>query len=144
MKKKIFIALALLALTFASSENLKAQAKRQKLFCVTVSCCSIGIFTIDIWHETTCHYVSTQKTVQGKEYNTSMKLDTKEELNEIEIPEDVVLAGVQNEKRETLVLWKGKYDVVDNVIYFTAGTIPEAYTCSLRFCNSKMYLYLVK
>lgn len=123
MKKFIFGLVA--TVMFGFSANAQSQNKT-KLFCVTVSCCSVGIFGIDIWHETTCHSVSAGKTLASYSFNT------KDDIKEVEVKEDVILAGQYAESGDNLVLPAGKYTVKNSQIEFTPSTAKTKQYCYIR------------
>jgi hypothetical protein len=88
-----------------------------RLFCVTTSCCSFGIFTVDLWSQTTCHSVSVN--------SVSMLLSPATDEREVEVINDVLLARIRGRNGESLVLAKGKYSVKNNQITFTPKSVAR-------------------
>lgn len=137
MKKLVFglIATVVLSLTgntaLAGNTDSAPTAPRVKLFCVTVSCCSVGPVGIEIWSETTCHYVSVHK-IGSNTYTHGVKFQTEGNPKEITIGEDVLLAGFKTDEGEDLILAAGTYPVEDNVMYFNPTTYKARRYCYER------------
>ena len=129
MKKFILGLVAIVMFSFVG--NAQNNANRVKLFCITTSCCGIGPIGVEIWHETTCHYVAVHKTAKG-DFNYSIKFETSKNLNEIEIKEDVLLAGYVDESGDNLVLEAGKYLVENNEMFFNPTTFRAKKYCYIR------------
>lgn len=129
MKKLIFGLIAIVM--FGLVGNAQTSTNRMKLFCITVSCCSIGPVGVEVWHETTCHYVSVHKTAKG-DFNYSVKFESKEDLKEIKIEEDVLLAGFLSEEGENLILPAGNYYVENNEMFFNPVSFKARRYCYER------------
>jgi hypothetical protein len=97
-------------------------AERTLLYCVTTSCCSLGIFSIEVWKQTTCHYVSSNRV--------SVEFHPPVSQPDVEVYEDLLLAGVMNSRGEGLILPKGRYRVEGNQINFT----PQTYKAARTYC----------
>lgn len=122
MKNTLF---ALITLVFfvghSFGQNKSTGNQKTKLLCITTSCCSLVFFTVEVWSQTTCHYVESNRM--------SMILDNDKNLDKIEVIEDVLLAGHVNNDGENLVLPKGVYDIENNEINFTPSTFKAKKYC---------------
>ncbi len=130
--KKLIVGLFALVMCLSSFKGMGQSVENQKKYlivCATTSCCSIGPLSFEIWSQRTCYYVSIQKTKTGRDYNCSIKLNTEENLNELEITENVLLAGFTNEEGEELMLEKGTYEVIDKEIFFIAKPVMARSIC---------------
>lgn len=130
MKKIIFGLIA--TLMFLNNVNAQSVAK-VKLFCVTVSCCGIGPFGIEIWSEKTCHYVSSGRMMSSYSFNT------KDALKEVEVKEDVILAGQFAENGDNLVLPMGKYPVKNGQIEFAPTTLKAKQYCYIKEVSGTLF-----
>lgn len=105
-----------------------ATGKRTKIMCVTTSCCSIYFLTIEIWSETTCHYVEIQE--KGGKDVCVYTFNGKKEINEeFKLEQPVLLAGIHSSDGKNLVLPAGGYKIVKNEFEF----IPQQ-TQSKKYC----------
>ncbi len=133
MKKLLFGLIATVMFTVAGNAQTKQQRdsnKRTLLWCVTTSCCGIGPFSIEVWSETTCTYVSKIKNEKGEEFSHSLKFESKDKVEEVNVPEDVMLAGIYDEMGNNLVLENGNYKVENNQIFFN----PKSVVAKTRHC----------
>ncbi len=105
MKKLIFGLIA--TEFFGMSVNAQSTARVQA--CVTVSCCGIGSFGIEIWSQTTCYWYDNSGKV-------IIKLNSDVKVKELELNEDTLLAGIKNENGEDLLMVKGNYPIINNEI----------------------------
>lgn len=120
MKKLIFGLIATVFLGMGvNAQSSKVSPRKQ--ICITVSCCGIGSFGIDIWSQTTCYWYDNSGKV-------TIKLNKEIKASEIELNEDTLLAGIKNENGEGLIMLKGKYPIVNNEIVFNAkATKPKVH-----------------
>lgn len=126
MKKLLFGLIAFLFFSQYSNAQSSNNTSKTKLFCVTVSCCGIGPFGIEIWSEKTCHYVYTTNRSIVYSFNTNNT------LNSVNVKEDVILAGQFDENGQNLVLPAGDYPVKENSIEFT----PSPYAAK-KYCYKR-------
>ena len=139
MKKLVFGLIA----TVLFGNFVHAQTTNKvKLFCVTLSCCGVGPFGIEIWSERTCHYVSSGKVMASYSFNT------KDVLKEVVVNQDVILAGQFAENGDNLVLPTGKYIVTNGQIEFTPTTTMAKVYCYIREVSGNLlghdYNYSIK
>lgn len=115
-----------------SDSNLDGD--KTKLFCVTTSCCSFLFFTVEIWSETTCHYVSAEK-IGGKSYSYSFSFETNEKnLKSLGVKDDILLAGLTSKDGNPLFLPKGQYKVYNNKIYFNPIELSKSSLKAKKYC----------
>ena len=115
------------------SDKLKPPTtiQKAKLYCITESCCSAWIFTIEIYSVTTCHYVSTKNSEVSNMVDLTLNKNVKEKF--ITVKEDVVLPP--NENGEMFIMSKGSYEVVDgNKISFSP--VPMT-TKATQYCYTR-------
>jgi hypothetical protein len=129
---------AIFTIVFFMLTSFKAEAQKTesktKLFCVTQSCCSFGLFSVEIWSETTCHYVDAQRTAKGF-FNYSMKFKTSEKgLKKLGITEDLLLAGLTSKEGKSLYIPKGTYEVINNEIFFTPIVVTTSALKKRKYC----------
>jgi hypothetical protein len=129
--KRLFFGL-IATVMFINNVNAQSAAKT-KIFCVTLSCCGIGPFSVDIWSETTCHYVSSGRIMSSYSFNT------KDDLKEVEVKEDVILAGQFAKNGDNLVLPMGKYSVKNGQIEFTASTTKARQYCYIKEVSGTLF-----
>ena len=105
--------------------------KKTKIVCVTISCCSLGFISIEIWRETTCHYVEIR---DGEEKDVcNYTFDGEKEINDsIIIEQPVLLAGLYSSKGKNLVLPTGSYDVNKNQFEFIPKQAKGKEYCYIR------------
>jgi len=120
----------------ANIASAQSQA-RTKLMCVTVSCCGVGPFSIEIWKETTCHYVEVRNRTSQNVY--AMTFETNGTPSEVTVPEDVMLAGMFAENGDNLVLPRGRYAVANNEIQFTPTTFKARKYCYIREVKGELF-----
>lgn len=130
MKKLVFGLIATVMFGFVGSAQSVAKVK---LFCVTVSCCGIGPFGFEIWNQKTCHYVSSGRMMASYIFNTN------ENLKEVEVKEDFILAGQFAENGDNLVLPMGKYPVINGQIEFTPSTLKAKQYCYIREVSGNLF-----
>lgn len=118
--------------SFEKSGISEDQAKKKGEHCVTASCCSFFIFTVDIWHETTCHSFTLSKGTANPNDSYSISFQSKEPVNQVEVAEDVLLAGMYNENGENQILPKGVYKVENNQFNFTPLSAKMPTLCYIR------------
>jgi hypothetical protein len=139
MKKVLFGLIATVMLSFVG--NAQTSAKKHT-FCITLSCCGIGILSVDVWSQTTCYSYSSSKA--------TLRFAGSTKDSEVTIVDDVLLAGIYSEKGDDLILPKGKYMLVNNEISFTpvaskakvhcvsshySGTFfGESYSGGVKYC----------
>lgn len=132
--------------TFPDSKVVKdffegSISEKKKLFCVTISCCSVGGFGVEIYSQTSCHYVYTA----DKSTKNIVKLDlvSSKELPEyLDVQNDVVLAGLYDFQGNSLILAKGKYKIENGSIYFEANT-ENTDIAGRRYCWQAVHNYTV-
>jgi len=122
---------------FAQTKAQEETQAKKKLFCVTVSCCSVGPIEIEVWSHTTCVSVDVQKTASGKSYNSTMSFETAKPVDELTFSEDMILAGQFDSSGNQLMLPKGTYKAENNTIYFTAKKMERS------LVNAKKKTYCV-
>lgn len=132
MKKLIFGLLA----TVVFSNFVEAQtSQRRKILCITESCCGIGPFEITIYSVKTCHYVSVEQRTNGTSSSNnriSYLFDTKELVKEVNVKEDVILAGQYDSNGDNFVMPAGTYPVKDKQIDFTPTSLKAKKYCYIR------------
>jgi hypothetical protein len=131
MKKLLFGLIAIVM--FCANANAQTSSKIVKITCITLSCCSVGPFGIEIWSETTCTYVSVEKATAKYSFKSNG------DLNEVVVSEDVLLAGQFAENGDNLVLPAGKYPVVDNQIEFIPKASKPTKYCFIREVSGNLF-----
>lgn len=126
----------LLALVFTFSNLLtNAQSSERKIIrsCVKSSCCDLYFFSIDVFSETTCHTIITNKEGATKDY-VSLKLETKDNkiIKELILEQDRLLPNMLNDKGENLVIPKGKYYSQNNEFLIETTTSKVRNYCYIR------------
>ena len=119
MKKLVFGLIA--TVMFSLVGNAQTDSKMRYKICATVSCCGIGIFSVDVWSQTSCYEYSSGKVI------LNFKDSTKN--SEVVIDEDLLLVGLKSEKGEDLILQKGKYPILDNEFSFIPITTKATVHC---------------
>lgn len=139
MKKLLFGLIATVMFGFVGNAQT---ASRTKLFCIKESCCSAWIFGIEIWSQTTCHYVSAGKII------STMYFETHDKVEQVEVSEDILLAGEFSDTGEHLILPKGVYPVKDNQIEFNPLKGKSKTYCYIREVSGNLlghdYQYNIK
>jgi len=109
-----------------SNLNYKETSEdKTKLICYTVSCCSIGIFTVEVWSETTCYYYSSSKSSKPTLKTTLFFKKNRPKSGFVEVKDDVIIAGLKDSLGNLLVLPKGKYKLDNkNSITYTPSILP--------------------
>ncbi len=132
MKKKLLF----LALFFALNNILlNAQTSEKKIIrsCVKSSCCDLYFFSIDVFSETTCHTIITNKVGDSKDY-VSIKLETKDNkiIKELVLEQDRLLPNMLNDKGEALIIPKGRYYSQNNEFLIETTTSRVRNFCYIR------------
>ena len=125
MKKFIFGLIATVMFGFVgNSKTLPDQDPILRQRCVTISCCGIGPFGVEIFTERYCITVNRN--------SVNLTFQNKLEIKEIIFDNDQIIAGVENEKNENIIIPAGKYAVVNNSIDFIPLTIAKTGWCITR------------
>ncbi len=113
-------------------------AIKTKILCYTVSCCSIGPITVEVWSETTCYYVSAGKSSKPMLKTTFYFTEKPPKSGYIEIKESIIIAGLKDKKGNLFILPKGKYklDKTNSIIY-TPSIVSPATSKVQKYCISK-------
>ena len=107
MKKLLFGLIAIVMFGFVGNAQ---SSNKVKLGCVITSCCSFGIFTIEIISTKHCFSVASYRSVSPEDsYYLQLEGENAVGLNEIEVVEDVILPHLQDANGEAMILEKGKY-----------------------------------
>lgn len=112
----------LIATVIFGNYSFAQNTSRTKLFCYTTSCCDFYIFEIEIVSTKHCHYITVERNAEKDNY--SIKFESNEQLNEVEIVEDVVMPQFTNANGDPIVLGKGKYPLVNNELIY--NPLPAA------------------
>ncbi|WP_027383723.1 hypothetical protein [Epilithonimonas caeni] len=129
----------LLAITNSQSTNNKIRLK----ICTTISCCGVGSFSVDIWKDTECHYIITNKNnnesnvvIMNLEdsFATNKKLTTNENiknLKTIKIENDQILYDPNKTlgDDQAYAMKAGEYKVIDGQIAFEPSVISARSVC---------------
>ena len=107
-----------------------------KLVCVTVSCCSLVVVSVEVWSHTVCYYVEVEENGE-KSYNAEIKFNSENDVNESVVFEhDVLLPGYKTENGNSLILPKGEYLVENNVL--TANLVESKVNNETCYCVTKV------
>lgn len=103
-------------LTLVKQEN---KERKKLLYCVTHSCCSLGIYTLQVWSHKECSYIVSSKRIAVLD----MKHQNGEVFtgDEIELKEDVLLIdkdGSLKTQDMEAVMEAGTYKVISGQIAF--------------------------
>lgn len=115
--------------------QIETPDNRTKLFCVTNSCCSFYFFTVEVWSETNCHYVS----AEGKD-ECSVEFNSNEPISKINVPRDIILAGLYAENGNNFTLPQGTYEVDENnKIFFKPNQAKATRYCYERSVKGSFF-----
>lgn len=116
-------------------QNMTIMASEFKI-CVTTTCCSVGIFGVEIWSETTCNYFTVEE-------DCSMEINSPEKINEnLVLDKPVLLAGlVKNKEGENmrLAIPAGQYSVKENRFKFNALKVSSEKYCWTREVSGSLF-----
>lgn len=126
----------LLVLIFAFNHvTISAQSSERKIIrsCVKSSCCDFYFAFIDLFSETTCHTIISNKEGITKDY-VSIKLETKDNklIEELDFENDRLLPNMFNDKGEALIIPKGKYTSDNNEFLIETSTTKVRNYCYIR------------
>ena len=125
MKKFIFGLIATVMFGFVGNASiLNDEDPILRQHCVTISCCGIGPFGIEIFTERYC--ITFSKTSANLAFENTVK------VKELIILNDQIIAGAKNEMDENIIIPAGKYAVVNNSIDFIPLTIASRPWCITR------------
>ena len=125
MKKLLFSLIATIMCGFVGNSRIldhKDPILRQR--CVTISCCGIGPFGVEIFTERYC--ITFGRTSTNLAFQNTLK------AKEIIIANNQILAGEKDEKGENIIIPAGKYTIVNNSIDFVPVTIASRPWCITR------------
>lgn len=108
------------------NEQVNTHAKKQLLYCITTSCCSVSIFSIQIFSVKECTYID----VKDGEKKAKLTLISNEPLKEVTLNEDFLLS--ESNEEEGWYIPKGTYSVVDNVLTAKVKPIKVKFICFSR------------
>ena len=145
--KKVIISILVPFLLTTINKTALSQTANDKTFkvCVTVSCCGIGPFSLEIWSETTCNYVTVNVNKNSDPSKANMLVATFNngvpiKDHKINVTEDVLLAGSYDDQTKTaLFLPKGDYEVDNNSIEFLPIERPSIKICIKRVVNGSLF-----
>jgi hypothetical protein len=112
-KTNYFTLLLLLVSTFTMFAQVANKAKR-KIACVTTSCCSFGVFEIEIVSTKHCFYVYTENAKGTSLNQIEFESDTK--LNTLTLENDIIFPQFLDFENNPIILKKGKHELVNNSI----------------------------
>jgi len=125
MKKLLFGLIATIMFGFVgNSRILNDENPILRQSCITISCCGIGPFGIEIFTERYC--------ITFSKASTKLTFENALKVKEIIILNDQIVAGVKNEKDENVIIPAGKYAVVNNSISFVPLSIVSRPWCITR------------
>lgn len=125
---KNLFSLSLFLLIFNTSHA--QEDKRIIKQCVTISCCSLWGFSVNLMSSTTCHEVTiySKNGISSTINSCVMSFKTDNPITEktITINEDVVLAGIYDEEKNSMYLPRGVYPIINNAIEFTPVSLRQS------------------
>lgn len=125
MKKLLFSLIATIMCGFVgNSRILDHENPILRQSCVTISCCGIGPFGIEIFTERYCFTLG--RTSANLTFENTLK------VKELIILNDQIIAGAKNEMGENIIIPAGKYAVLNNSIEFVPLTIASRPWCITR------------
>ena len=89
--------------------------------CVTLSCCGIGPFGVEIYSTTHCWSFNRSNIV--------ITFDQPIKSTEVIVAYDTILSGSLSEKNEYVILPAGKYNVVNNAVTFVPVLLASRPWC---------------
>lgn len=127
--RKILFGLMLM-LFFTSNMN----AQQKKLYCYTVSCCSVGPIGIEIWSHKVCVYA---EVIKEELTSVEFQVNPKYPLSEVVIDHDMLLS-ISNEK-QGWVLPKGTYGLKNNMMTFKPEKVKTTTYCIERRAEGSLF-----
>ncbi len=122
----------LLAITNSQSTNNKIRLK----ICTTISCCGVGSIGVEIWSDTECHYIVTNKNSNSSIAVMSLgdgfaENAATKNLKTIKIENDQILYDPNKTlgDNQAYAMKAGEYKVIDGQIAFEPSVISARSVC---------------